>query len=146
MITPTQGANVADIISLKEKRQSSDEKQEALDRKHKILAVQKIFHCTHCASKCEKCGTQIGMQMSPCKQKLFELRVPYRFCESCSEEYIDYIEHLKGGGNPKNYWHNDAWLELWKAWIDYQFTIDRYLKSKEFKRLVDELKHTGPDQ
>jgi len=136
---------VADIISLKDKRQISDEKQGALDHQRKIQAVQKVFHCTHCASKCEKCGTQIGMQMSPAKQKLFELRVPYRFCEGCSEEYIDYIEHLKGGGNAQYYWHNDAWLSLWKAWIDYQFTIDRYLKSKEFKRLVDELKHPDPN-
>ncbi len=73
-------------------------------------------------------------------------RVPYRFCESCSEEYIDFVERLKGGGDSDRYWHNEAWLGVWKAWIDYQSSIDNYVKSKEFIRLMKELKQPTPDR
>jgi len=73
-------------------------------------------------------------------------RIPYRFCESCAEEYIDFIERLKGGGDPDRYWHNDAWLAVWKSWIDYQSSIDNYLKSKEFLKLLREMKQTTPDR
>ena len=135
---------MADVISIDNKLQLAENKKAALIRKRKILAVQKVFHCTHCASKCAKCGTQIGVDHRDRKKDL-KLRVPYRFCESCSEEYIDYLERLKGKGNPECYWHNTTWLESWKKWIDYQGVIDRYLKSKEFKQLLQELKEAESD-
>jgi hypothetical protein len=34
---------------------------------------------------------------------------------------------------------------MWRKWIDYQGAIDTYLKSKEFKQLLAELKDTRPD-
>jgi len=137
---------MADIISLDEKLQHTKEKKAAIIKKRKILAVQKVFQCTQCAFKCEKCG----MQMSPVDRNKeladSNLRVPYRFCESCSEEYIDYIERLKGKGDPDCYWRNEDWLEVWKRWIDYQGVTDRYLKSKEFFQLMHELKNIKPDE
>jgi len=137
---------MADIISLDEKLQHTKEKKAAIIKKRKILAVQKVFQCTQCAFKCEKCG----MQMSPVDRNKeladSNLRVPYRFCESCSEEYIDYIERLKGKGDPDCYWRNEDWLEVWKRWIDYQGVTDRYLKSKEFFQLMHELKNIKSDE
>ncbi len=137
---------MADIISIDDKLTQSREKKDAIIRKQKIQAVRKVFQCTHCAWKCEKCGTQIA---PPCSRKGTESRsakVPYRLCESCAEEYHDYFERRKGRGDPANYWHNDAWLELWSRWIAYQEAIDRYLKSKEFLQLLQELKQKRPDK
>jgi len=129
---------VADIISIDEKLTQSREKKDAIVRKQKIQAVRKVFQCTHCALKCEKCGTQISPAHSRKK------KMPYRLCESCTEEYHQYFERLKGRGDPANYWHNNAWLELWRKWIAYQEAIDRYLKSKEFLQLLQELKQKKP--
>ncbi len=137
---------MADIIQLNDKLQYVKEKKAEEIKKRKILAVQKIFQCTHCAFKCEKCGTQINPDEQHIGSDINDLRVPYRFCESCSEEYIDYIERLKGKGNPECYWHNTTWLESWKKWIDYQGVLDRYLKSKEFKQLLQELKEAKFDE
>ena len=137
--------SMADIIFLDKKMQLTKEKQAALIKKRKIMAVRNVFHCTHCPSKCEKCGIQIGLGQDTGEGKRYKLRVPYHFCKSCSEEYVDYIEHLNGKGDPDCYWYNDAWLELWRTWIDYQGTIDRYLKSKEFLQLLMELKSSGPE-
>ena len=137
---------MGDIISIDDKLAMAKEKRDALDRKRKIQAVRKIFQCTQCAYKCEKCGTQIGEEELEKRDQIHELRVPYRFCDACAEEYIDYIERHKGGGDLNTYWRNDAWIELWRSWIEYQSAIDRYMKSKEFLMLLQELRQNRPEE
>ncbi len=129
---------MAEIISMDKKRQLSDKSKADLLRRQKIAAIQKVFQCTHCKLKCEKCGTQIGLIDKDAKEKL---RVPYRLCESCSEEYIDYIERLKGQGDTDSYWRNEPWIATWRAWIDYKSSMDEYMRSKEFLLLLQELKN-----
>jgi hypothetical protein len=124
------------IISLEDKLKLSAEQKAQMERKRKIVAVRKVFHCTHCASKCERCGAGIG---SGNRTRLDDARVPYNFCDSCLEEYTDYIALLQGKGDPQAYWHNHAWMKVWQSWIDYQGAIDNYLRSKEFRRLLEEL-------
>lgn len=133
---------MADVISIDDKLNLAKEHKAALIRKRKIKAVQKVFQCTHCMYKCEKCGTQLDREA----QAQGNIRVPYRLCESCAEEYIDYIERHKGAGDPDCYWRNQSWMDLWKGWIDYQSAIDSYMKSKEFLRLLQELKQQRPDE
>ena len=128
---------MGNIISLDKKIKYTREKQDAIVRKRKLLAVRKIFRCTHCVSKCEKCGVQVTAENNP---KVPGFRIPYTFCDSCSEEYVEYIDMLKGKRNEASYWHNDAWIKVWSSWIEHQGAIDSYLNSKEFKRLLDELK------
>jgi hypothetical protein len=141
-----RGAFVADIISLGDKLKQTEEEKQELIRKRKVLAVQKVFQCSQCAFKCEKCGVQMCQSEQGEQPEADEIRVPYRFCESCAEEYLDYIERLQGRGDPHRYWHNDDWLEVWKKWIDYQGVMDRYLRSKEFMQLLQELKNVGSDE
>jgi len=137
---------VSNIISFKDKKGLAEEKEATLIKKRKVQAVRKVFQCTHCALKCEKCGAQIGAESNDMDPYQRKLNVPYNFCGECSDEYIDYIERLKGAGDPDCYWHNEAWIDSWKNWIDYQSSVDQYLKSKEFKQLINELKPTGPDE
>ena len=137
---------MADIISIDEKLDLAKGKKAALIRKRKVMAVQKVFQCAHCAFQCEKCGTQIDRETKERKKHGGGLRVPYNFCEACSAEYIDYIERLQGRGDPDCYWHNEAWVDAWKRWIDYQGSVDRYLKSKEFIQLLHEFKQTRPER
>jgi hypothetical protein len=136
---------MADIIHFDDKLQDSQDKKTAHNKKRKLLAVQKVFQCTHCAFKCEKCGTQIDPDERSTVTPKSKIKIPYRFCESCSEEYEDYNERLQGRGDPDRYWHNEAWIETWRSWIDYQGVIDRYLRSKEFVQLLQELKATRSD-
>jgi len=137
---------VANIISFKDKRGLAEEKQATLIKQRKVQAVRKVFQCTHCALKCEKCGAQISGESNETDPYQRQLNVPYNFCGECSDEYLDYIKRLQGGGDPDCYWHNEAWIDSWKRWIDYQSSVDQYLKSKEFKQLINELKQTGPDE
>ncbi len=137
--------SMANIISLNNRLQLDQEKKAALIKKRKISAVQKVFQCTRCAFKCEKCGTQISLSQPDQESVNRQVSVPYCFCESCLEEYIDYMERVKGRGDADCYWRNEAWLEVWKRWIDCQEAIDRYLKSKEFLQLLQEFKQTTPE-
>jgi hypothetical protein len=134
---------VADVIGIDNKRKIKEKERSELVRMHKILAVRKFFHCTHCTSKCEKCGSQLDGDPLDAKKTRQKRHIPYHFCESCSEEYTDYIARLQGNGNSAYYWHNDAWLDIWQKWIHYQHAIDGFLKSKEFARLLQELKQGG---
>ncbi len=137
---------MTNIIQLDKKLKHTKEKKAEIIKKRKILAVQKVFQCMQCVFKCEKCGTQIQPDEQRQQRAITALKIPYRFCESCTEEYADYIERLKGRGDSEYYWHNEIWIELWEKWIDYQGVINSYLKSKEFRQLLDELKDTGPNK
>ncbi len=53
------GQKLANIISFKNKKNLAEEKEAAIIKKRKVEAVRRVFQCTHCAFKCEKCGTQI---------------------------------------------------------------------------------------
>lgn len=128
------------IISLDDKLKLTAKQREVLERKRKIMAVRKVFQCTHCSSKCERCGTSLGPEN---KDRQDNPRIPYNFCESCSEEYREYIERLQGKGDSGDYWYNHSWMGVWRAWIEYQGAIDQYLQSKEFRRLLDELQPPG---
>jgi Pyruvate/2-oxoacid:ferredoxin oxidoreductase delta subunit len=131
------------IISFDDKASSSREKKAKFDRKRKIMAVRQAFQCASCALKCEKCGIQLDPVETADDGQNRHIRVPYSFCRACTEEYIDYIEKLKGQGDEACYWHNDAWIDAWRKWIDYQGSLDTYLKSKEFQRLLREIKESG---
>jgi len=137
---------VADIISFDDKKDLVQEKEAVQSRKRKVLAVRKVFQCTQCAFKCEKCGAQISRDPKESAGHPHKRNLPYTFCEECEEEYVDFIERLKGRGDPDCYWHNEAWIDAWKKWIDYQSSVDQYLKSNEFIQLLNELKQTRPEE
>ncbi len=134
---------MADIISLDDKLETSREKKASLRRRQKAVAVRRVVQCTSCSFKCEKCGTQIEPQTGPVEGRP---KLPYQFCEACEDEYVDYIERLQDRGDPDCYWHNDAWIDSWRKWIDYQGSVDRYVKSKEFLMLLQEFKQPSPEK
>jgi hypothetical protein len=128
---------LADIISFDDKRDFTQEKKAVLRRKSKATAVRRVLQCTNCTFKCERCGTQIEPKAGGTPERA---KLPYKFCEACEGEYLDYIGRLQGEGDPDCYWHNDAWLDTWKKWIDYQGSVDHYTRSKEFLKLIEEFK------
>jgi hypothetical protein len=139
------GEIMGNVIKFDGKLQLSEEKKAARTRRRKIMAVRKAFQCSHCAMKCEKCGTRVHPEGKHKAANRNKSRVPYRFCESCAEDYVDYIETLKGRKDPDCYWQNNPWLDSWGKWIDWQGAVNRYIKSKEFVRLLHELRRPELD-
>ncbi len=131
--------NMANIISLDERVRQARDKEAALKKRKKIMAARKLINETRGGFRCEKCRNEIEFKEFSDMRKNPDPRVPYIFCKSCSEEYIDYIEHLKGKGDRDCYWRNEIWMETWQKWIEYRGSLDNYLRSKEFRQLLKEL-------
>jgi hypothetical protein len=99
----------------------------------------KTYSCSRCQHKCMKCGSQTDL---PESQPDDGHHVPYRLCRHCMEEYLEFMRRLHGRGDTSLFWHNREWMELWKAWINYQEAFTRYELSEGFRRLVEELHNT----
>lgn len=137
---------MADIIPIDERMADARKKKNTLDRKLKIRAVQKIFQCTRCAFKCEKCGTSIDPSTTAGDEEPTSRQRSFRLCEECREEYLDYIHWQEGQADSNAYWRNDAWRELWRSWIAYQHSLERYMESREFLQLLHELRSNGDEE
>lgn len=132
---------MANIISLNGRIRQKQAAEEQQTNRRKAYALRQAYRCRRCSSICEKCGLEIDENelMKPRPDHDHEVAIPYRFCEPCLEEYLDFIHRLQGKGKQHYYWRNDEWLETWRRWIDYQASMDRYVKTREFARLVEEM-------
>jgi hypothetical protein len=137
---------MADIISFQDRQFFQDEKKAADTRKEKFQAFQRSLQCSRCPSRCEKCGVQIDMTRSQKRRREKAPRIPHRLCDGCLNEYTDYLKRLNGGSDPGRSWQNQEWADIWKRWIEYQKATNRYLRSKDFLLMVQELHQTAPDK
>jgi hypothetical protein len=129
---------MAEIIDLNEKKRQEKGRRAALERSKRMETVLQTIQCSNCAMKCTKCGTQLGPGSSESDSPI----TPYRLCPVCLEEYHEFLARLHGQGNAELYWHNQEWMEVWKAWMHYQEALKRYELSEGFRRLLEELKGT----
>ncbi len=126
---------MAEILEFGKKAQDLKSMKDTDLRQRKLEALRKIFQCARCVVKCAKCGSQIEAG----KKASVRYATPYPFCTNCQEEYEEYQQRNTGEErNPKYYWHNDQWLEVWRSWLDHQKCLDRYKHSKEFLQLLEE--------
>jgi hypothetical protein len=128
---------MADVIQFKRKAQNlKHEKEEAL-RRRKVETLRKIFKCTRCAFRCAKCGASLEDED---RQGAEEVSTPYSFCSTCREEYLQYRERTReADAESRYYWQNDAWMEVWRSWLEHQKRLDDYRRSKEFLQLLGEV-------
>ncbi len=137
---------MATVIPIDTRRQMDKREKMEIIRKRKVLAVRKIFKCARCAFKCDKCGAQLDTgRQGNARRNPAPGKTPYRFCQSCADDYRDYIAWGNGNGHSDYYWHTAAWADEWRLWIDHQKAVDRYLTSREFGRLLNEIKQMHPD-
>jgi hypothetical protein len=126
---------MARVIEIEEKKKRKRKKIDHV-KAGKASALLKVFECASCYLKCARCG----VRLEPGQTQYVVSRSPYGFCKTCHEEFSEYEMRMSGRGKDEFYWYNDQWLEMWKAWTDYQAAIERFLTSKEVLRLRYELK------
>lgn len=126
---------MADVIGLEEKKKKR-QKQIGQDKARKALALLKALECASCHLKCARCGVQLESN----EMQSLVAGTPYPFCNSCRGEFIEFQKGLNGGKRNDIYWHNEEWLDMWKAWTNYQEAVKRFLNSKEVIRLRYELR------
>jgi hypothetical protein len=122
------------VIDLEDRLKLEQKKKLKVDKAKKMEAVRKVLQCTRCLARCHKCGMQFdttGMYK--------RYQGQFRFCESCQEEYDEFMRLQAEGGESRYYWHNRAWRALWQTWLDYQQALKDYGESTEFIELVREV-------
>ena len=122
------------IIDIEDRLKLEQKKKHKVDKAKKMDAVRKILQCTRCLARCHKCGVQFDTT------KMYKhYKGQFRFCESCQEEYDEFMRLKVKGGESPIYWHNQAWQQLWQSWLDYQEALKEYGESSEFIELVREV-------
>jgi hypothetical protein len=129
---------MANIIDLAEKKKLEQARRLSQDRSRRMNLVLQVFQCSKCALKCTKCGGQLEARTTEPQSP----STPYRLCESCFEEYEEFLERLHSRGNPEFYFYNQEWMDVWKAWMNYQDALNRYGLSEGFQKLVEDMKES----
>lgn len=124
------------IISLEERIENKKQKEKLEHYRGRIETVQKILQCSSCNLKCAMCGIQIEGSHSGCHASGHQ-GLP--FCECCKEEFEEFLAIKKGQKEPDLFWHNKEWKEMWSAWLEYRKAMSAFLRSAEFKLLLEEL-------
>ncbi|MGQ9688214.1 MAG: hypothetical protein ACUVXF_05420 [Desulfobaccales bacterium] len=122
------------VIDIEDRLKLEQKKKRKVDKAKKMEAVRKVFQCTRCLARCHKCGVQFD------NTRIYKrYQGPFRFCESCQEEYEEFLRLKTEGGKSPYYWHNQAWMKVWQSWLDYQQALKEYGESPEFIDLVREV-------
>jgi hypothetical protein len=62
-------------------------------------------------------------------------------CKDCGAEFEEFLAISGGEKKPELFWHNQEWLNIWSAWLNYRKAITAFIASPEFKVLLDEIDH-----
>lgn len=128
---------MADIITLEERLRRQKEKQLTQEKARKLDSLRTVMQCTACHLKCAKCGSQLETP----QPRILTPQCTLRLCPDCWEEFNLYRKIHSG--NPeaegREYYHNQAWLDLWRSWLEYQERLSAYRNSEEFLKLLSEL-------
>ena len=122
--------NIAD--RLKDKKRKEHEKT----YREKAATVQRVVQCSSCQLSCAMCGSHLDASDSSCPPALSYPNL--NLCEYCRAEYNDFLEMSKENKSPEIFWHNEEWMKLWSAWIDYHKAIRKFRNSNEFRQLMKE--------
>lgn len=125
------------IVNLEKRIENKKHKEKLEHYRGRIETVQKFLQCSSCNLKCSMCGAQIeehhggGCHASG--------QPGLRFCRCCREEFDEFLAIQKGQKKPDLLWHNAEWQEMWSAWLGYRRAMSAFLRSAEFKLLLEEL-------
>lgn len=127
------------IVDMK-RRIEVKRKRERLERyRGRVEAVQKIFQCSSCHFRCAMCGRQAEREDASDHSRSKTLGLT--LCKDCGEEFDEFLAISRGEKNPELFWHNQEWLNIWSAWLNYRKAITAFISSPEFKVLLDETNH-----
>lgn len=122
------------IISFEERIEHKRQKERLEQYRGKIETIQKVLHCSSCHLKCAMCGSQIDGSVSHVPGHL-----GLQFCQCCKEEFEEFLAIRKGQKESDLFWHNKEWREMWSSWLEYRKAMSAFLRSAEFKLLLEEL-------
>lgn len=123
---------MAEVIDLK-KRKTKQRRQTEGRNKRLAQAVASAMSCGMCPRRCAHCGMALEEAFIAMRE-----RAPYPMCEPCQEEYFAYLRLREGVTEGQAYWHTERWAEMWAAWLRHMESVDKFRRSAQFLRLMEE--------
>jgi transcription elongation factor Elf1 len=125
------------IVDMKQRIERKRQKERLEGYRGRVEAVQKIVQCSSCHFRCAMCGRQAEREdaLDHSRSRTLGLTM----CKDCGAEFEEFVAISRGEKNPELFWHNQEWLNIWSAWLNYRKAITAFIASPEFKVLLDEI-------
>jgi transcription elongation factor Elf1 len=134
--TSSKAHDMDKVVDIREKIDRREQGRQLEKYRDQVRAILKVLQCTSCQFKCAMCGHHLSE--APGETERTSGPLGFVFCDGCREEFEAYLDISSGEKEAEVFWHNEAWLEMWSAWVDYQQAIHRFMHSSEFKLLLSE--------
>jgi hypothetical protein len=125
------------IINIRDRIEGRIQERKLERYRGKMETIQTVAQCSSCHFRCAMCG--LHLKMTDASANSTSPSVGFIFCESCREEFENFLSISGGEKKSDIFWHNKEWMNMWSAWINYQKAIKGFINSPEFKSLRDEL-------
>lgn len=128
------------IVSIEKRLADKRQKQQLEEHQEKIGAIQKLIQCSSCHFRCALCG-QHPSESDCSTESPSSSSFGFVFCDDCGADFEEFLAITRGEKSPEVAWHNEEWVKMWSAWLDYRQTINGFVSSPEFKSLLNGLKN-----
>ena len=122
------------VVCITNRLEKKKLKERTRDLKQKVDTVQRIVYCASCQFRCTMCGLHCEVVHIPSPKT--SPHDSLRLCDNCRSEYEDFLKMARGKGKSHILWHNDEWMNLWSAWLEYQKALRSFEDSAEFSQLT----------
>ena len=123
------------ILNITDRLEDKKRKRNEKSHRQKAEALQRIVRCSSCRLSCAMCGSHFDVPDTVCPPaSSYPDILP--LCDSCGEEYNDFMAISEGKKGSDIFWHNAEWVSLWASWLEYHKAIEGFMNSKEFNKLL----------
>ena len=124
------------VLNITARLEDKRRKEQVEAYRDKFEAVQRVLQCSACHFKCAMCNRHIE-KSDPSNSPASPLP-EFNLCESCRSEFEAFQKlSQEDQAEPDVFWHNSEWIELWRCWLDYQRSIEKFRNSFDLKKLTD---------
>ena len=124
------------ILNLTGRLEDKKRKQQLAVHRQRSETIQRIAQCASCHFKCAMCGHHLNATDSSCPPAFSPPGL--NLCENCRTEFEDFLKISRGQKSSDIFWHNEEWVKLWAAWMDFYQAIGEFGNSAEFAQLIKE--------
>ncbi|HNR12500.1 MAG TPA: hypothetical protein PLG17_00460 [Thermodesulfobacteriota bacterium] len=124
------------IIEIEDRIESEKRKKTIAEKRRAIAPLIHFLQCSCCRMKCWRCGSQVELA-SP---GVSSPDIPFSFCPTCREEFLEYQRSQQEPLQTTTPWHNPEWEAMWEKWIEYQDAVRTFHRSQEVRDLFADLR------
>ncbi len=124
------------VLSITDRLENKRRETQIKVYREKATAARRIVQCCSCALRCGMCGQHMEANEACCTAH--RGGQAFHLCDACRGDFQDYMDRLNGAGGEDLFWHNDEWMGLWSAWVQFQDALRKFKDSKACRELTRE--------